>query len=83
MEARAAVPPSAAQRKLSDAPEDEDLRCLTRLHEVLGSPKRTLVVGELAPIEGAICTDLFTLVEERAASVSRMPARSLLGLCSQ
>lgn len=59
---RAAV---AAQRKLADAPEDEDLRCLTRLHEVLGSPKRTLVVGELAPTEGAICTDLFTLVEER------------------
>ena len=54
-----------AQRKLNDAPEDSDLRCLCGLHEVLGSPKRTLVVSKLAATEGATCTDLFTLIDQR------------------
>ena len=55
-----------AQRKLNDAPaQDDDLRCLSRLHEVLGSPKRTLVISELTPTQGGTCTDLFTLVEKR------------------
>jgi len=55
-----------AQRKLNDAPaQDDDLRCLSRLHEVLGSPKRTLVISELTPTQGGTCTDLFTLVDQR------------------
>ena len=56
----------AAQRKLNDAPEDEDVRCLTRLHEVLASPSRTLVVSELAPMtDGAVCSDLFAVIDQR------------------
>jgi serine/threonine protein kinase len=53
----------AAQRKLNDAAEDEDLRSLSRLHEVLGSPKRTLVISELTPTDGTL--DLFSLIDQR------------------
>ena len=66
----------AAQRKLNDAPEDEDLRCFSRLHEVLGSPERTLVVSELTPTQGGTCTDLFSLVE-RLGRIGEKDARQI------
>ena len=56
----------SAQLRLCDAPADElpSVR-LPRLHEVICSNRRTLLIQELAPAGGHVCTDLLTLIEAR------------------
>ena len=58
-----------AQRRIADAPAElsDEMHGaqLALVREVLLSPKRVLLVTELAPTSGAVCDDLLTLLERR------------------
>ena len=49
---------------------------LIRLHEVLADSSRLLLVSELPPTDGAICTDLLSLIEQRGR-LSEADARQI------
>jgi carbon catabolite-derepressing protein kinase len=58
-----------AQRRIADAPNElSDDVCSAKLslvREVLLSPHRVVMVCELAPMAGAVCEDLLTLLQRR------------------
>ena len=60
----------AAQRRIrDDQPADivDEMKTarLACVREVLLSPSRLILINELQPIEGALCEDLFTLLQQR------------------
>jgi len=55
-----------AQRRLQEATvDDSDDFSLVRLHEVLASSRRLMLISELPKQRGALCTDLLSLIHKR------------------
>ena len=56
--------------------EEVSSSALIRLHEVLADSSRLLLVSELPPTDGVICTDLLSLIEQRGR-LSEADARQI------
>lgn len=56
--------------------EEVSSSALIRLHEVLADSSSLLLVSELPPTDGAICTDLLSLIEQRGR-LSEADARQI------
>mmetsp|Transcript_1617 Transcript_1617/g.2636 ORF Transcript_1617/g.2636 Transcript_1617/m.2636 type:complete len:347 (+) Transcript_1617:63-1103(+) len=67
-----------AQRKLNDTLDADEMKFATlcRLYEVLGTKNHIVLINELAPTGGNVCTDLHSLIE-RAGRLDERDARQI------
>lgn len=57
----------SAQRRLADEAGDADFGSVARLHEVVSGSRTIMVISELPPQRGRICTDLLSMIEKQGS----------------